>query len=150
MTRTEAIEDILKMAYELGSTPGEAVVALARIPGYEDIDITGAVHEIWYQGQEPPALTDIKTSTYCCHDGFYFDIVDNNIHGVVTGERYAAYLYREDCGVKTLMFSAGHDISEKEFYEMVITNLEEHKKLYMENVENADDIDDVIDDTDLN
>ena len=150
MTRKEAIEDILRMAYELGATPGEAIEALTRIPGYEDIDLTGTVHEIWYQGQEPPALTDIKTDTYRCHDGFYFDIVDNNLHGVVTGERYSAYIYREDCGVKSLMFSTGHDVSKEEFYEMVITNLDVHKKLYMENVVDVDDIDDVIDDTDLN
>ena len=132
MTRTEAIEDILKMAYELGATPGEAVVALAKIPGYGDIDLTGAVHEIWYQGQEPPALTDIATDTYCCHDGFLFDIVDNSLHGVVTGDRYASYIYREDYGVKILMFGTGHDVSKEEFVDMVIANLDEHKKLYDE------------------
>ena len=73
-------------------------------------------------------IDNIKTTTYDAGDGWRVDIVE------MPGE-YEAYLYREDYGVKSLMFGCpidqnGEHWTVERFAELVQDGLDEYKAQY--------------------
>ena len=72
--------------------------------------------------------TEIKITTYDAGDGFLVDIVERINNGEPI---YEAFLYRDDNGVKDLMFGYfKKNTTRKEFMEMVECSLYEYEAQY--------------------